>query len=299
MSKQTRARDARTRLAEVQAEQARAERKRRLAIAGTAIAVIIAIIATFVGLRLAGVGGPKSSGSASTTASDAVTKAISSVPASTLDSVGAGTAQGGPAKINAPALTADGKPLVLYLGAEYCPFCAAERWGLAVALSRFGTWTNLGQTTSSSADVYPNTATLSFHGAKYDSKYVAFRGYETTTNELVGNSYKPLDTVSPEDQKVIESYNKAPYTSGGIPFVNIGGVYVSSGSFFSPEILAGMSHEEIANAISDPKSAVGKAVGGTANVFTAAICEVTGHQPANVCTSPGVVAAAKNLTTAG
>ena len=31
-----------------------------------------------------------------------------------------------------------GKPEVLFVGAEYCPFCAAERWPLIVALSRFG-----------------------------------------------------------------------------------------------------------------------------------------------------------------
>ncbi len=31
-----------------------------------------------------------------------------------------------------------GKPEVLFVGAEFCPFCAAERWPLIVALSRFG-----------------------------------------------------------------------------------------------------------------------------------------------------------------
>ena len=40
-------------------------------------------------------------------------------------------------------LTADGKPLVLYVGAEYCPYCAAERCAMVQALSRFGTFSNL------------------------------------------------------------------------------------------------------------------------------------------------------------
>ncbi|HEX8036257.1 MAG TPA: DUF929 family protein, partial [Ktedonobacterales bacterium] len=31
-----------------------------------------------------------------------------------------------------------GKPQILYIGAEYCPFCAAERWSLIVVLGRFG-----------------------------------------------------------------------------------------------------------------------------------------------------------------
>ena len=37
------------------------------------------------------------------------------------------------------ALTSNGKPEILYIGAEFCPYCAAERWAIAVALSRFGT----------------------------------------------------------------------------------------------------------------------------------------------------------------
>src|SRR5438876_6623085 len=36
-----------------------------------------------------------------------------------------------------------GKPVVLYVGAQYCPFCAAERWALVLALSRFGHWAGL------------------------------------------------------------------------------------------------------------------------------------------------------------
>jgi hypothetical protein len=60
-----------------------------------------------------------------------------------------------------------GKPLVVYIGAEYCPFCAAQRWPLVVALSRFGTFSGLSVTRSASEDVFPDTATLSFHSASY------------------------------------------------------------------------------------------------------------------------------------
>ena len=37
------------------------------------------------------------------------------------------------------ALTEAGLPEMLYMGAEYCPFCAAERWAMVMALSKFGT----------------------------------------------------------------------------------------------------------------------------------------------------------------
>jgi hypothetical protein len=88
-------------------------------------------------------------------------------------------------------LTANGKPLVVYVGAEYCPYCAAERWAAVIALSRFGTFSGLGQTHSSSTDVYPNTATLSFHGASYTSQYLQFQGVETQSNQPQGTGYAP------------------------------------------------------------------------------------------------------------
>ena len=63
-------------------------------------------------------------------------------------------------------LTLNGKtPAMLYYGAEYCPFCAAERWAMTAALSRFGTWSGLKITASSHTDSTPATNTFSYHGA--------------------------------------------------------------------------------------------------------------------------------------
>ena len=50
---------------------------------------------------------------------------------------------------NSTELTLNNKPEILYIGAEYCPFCAAERWSMIIALSRFGTFSNLHFMTSS------------------------------------------------------------------------------------------------------------------------------------------------------
>src|SRR5438552_15983758 len=52
---------------------------------------------------------------------------MTSVNDSVLNSIGAGTSEK-LATLEEPPLTADGKPLVLYVGAEYCPYCASERW---------------------------------------------------------------------------------------------------------------------------------------------------------------------------
>ena len=35
-----------------------------------------------------------------------------------------------------PPLTSGGHPAVLYIGAEYCPYCAAERWAIVMTLLR-------------------------------------------------------------------------------------------------------------------------------------------------------------------
>ena len=187
---------------------------------------------------------------------------------------------------------------MLYVGAEYCPFCAAQRWPVVVALSRFGTWSGLGKTTSASDDVYPDTATLSFHGATYTSDYLSFTGVETSGRTKLNGQYTPLDTLSAADQKTFETFNRPPYTTGsagGIPFLDLGGSYVSAGASLDPQLLAGKTHRQIAAALSDPASPLAQAVDGSANVITAAMCEVTGQQPTQVCSAPGVTAAAKTL----
>ena len=164
-----------------------------------------------------------------------------------------------------------------------------------MALSRFGTWSGLGATHSASKDVYPDTQTLSFHGATYTSDYLSFTGVETTGNTQVDGAYPPLDSLDPADEKVVQDYNKPPYTAtaGSIPFVDVAGLYVTSGATYSPKVLEGMSRAEIAAALDDPKDPVAKAVGGTANVLTAVLCEATGGKPTEVCTAPGVSAAAE------
>lgn len=224
-----------------------------------------------------------------------VTQAVGSVPASVFDSVGAGTAKAAPSKIDAPPLTQGPLPEVLYIGGEFCPFCAAERWPLAVALSRFGSFSNLGQITSApSPEVYPNTATLSFHGASFTSSYLAL-----TAKEIFDQQHNPLDQLTDAEQQNLSTYDAPPYTqtAGSIPFVNIGGGWVISGAQFDPAVLAGKSHAQIAAALSDPGSPIAKAVIGTANVISVALCEQTGGQPVSVCQSSGVQAAATAMGT--
>ena len=74
-----------------------------------------------------------------------------------------------------------GKPIMLYVGAEYCPYCAAERWSMVVALNRFGSFSNLSIISSSSTDAYPNIPTFTFYKSSYSSPYITFQPVEVKT----------------------------------------------------------------------------------------------------------------------
>ncbi len=266
------------------------------------IGVAIVIVAVLAAVKAATGSGPKSGQTASTAANDVISK-VTSVPAGTFDAVGVGTVKTMPKPITAPALTADGKPRVLYIGAEYCPFCATERWAVVAALSRFGTFHNLGQTASSPSDVYPNTPTLTFHGSSFTSDTISFTGVETQSNQVVGGQYAPLDKLSAADENILKTYDAPPYvpktSEGSIPFIDIGGKYIVSGASYDPQVLQGKTHAQIADALADPNSPIAKAVDGTANVITAAVCATTKGAPTTVCQSSGVQAATAALAHAG
>jgi hypothetical protein len=269
-----------------------AARRRRLLTVFAPIGVVILIVAVLVAVKAGSHSGVKS-GAAATNADSAVAKSVTSVPIAALNTVGKGSVSTPPSALTGAALTADGKPRVLFVGAEWCPFCAAERWGLAVALSRFGTLTGLGEVRSSSTDTFPNTATITFHGASYSSAYLSLTAKEIFSNQATatGNGYQPLDTLTAADSALFESVGK-----GSFPFIDIGGKYLISGASYDPGVLSGKTQAQIAAALSDPSSSIAKAIDGTANVITAAICRTTASAPSAVCTAPGVSAAAAELS---
>jgi Domain of unknown function (DUF929) len=221
-------------------------------------------------------------------ASAAVVKAVTTVPKAVFDKVGVGTATAAPKSASAPALTQNGKPRIVYIGAEYCPYCATERWAMVAALSRFGTFSGLKATHSSSIDVFPSTPTLSFHGSTYTSPYLVFTPVETNTNVIQGDGYVTLEKPTAEEEQLLTTYDVAPYTTtdGAIPFLYFAGKYISVGATYDPTVLQGTSAADIAAALSDPTSAISKGAIGAANGLTAAICSVTGNRPAAVCADP-------------
>jgi hypothetical protein len=278
---------------EARRELAARQRRSRLLGVGSIILAVVVVVAIVVAVGLL----HNDKGAKTTAASDEVISGVTSIPAATFDKVGAGNIKTLPSAITADPLTADGKPRMLYVGAEYCPYCAAERWSVVAALARFGTFTGLGQTASTPKDVFPNTPTLSFHGSSYTSQYISFSGYE-----LEDTNGQPLDTLTSDDDALVQKYNAPPYvgtsdTAGSIPFIAMFGSHVSQGASYSPDLFKGMTHAEVANAMQDPTTDVAKNVDAMANFFSAIICKATDGQPEDVCTSSGVQAAAAKLPT--
>lgn len=228
---------------------------------------------------------------APTAVTQSVAEQVTRIPAGVYEQVGDGGLQMTlKATRGSPAILKDssGKPQVLYVGAEYCPYCAAERWSLVAALSRFGTFSGLELIKSGEG----NIPTFSFVKSSYSSPYVSFAAVET--EDGVGNR---LQQPSAEQQQIMAKYNAPPYTgsSGAIPFSDIANQYVRTGSGFQPDVIQSGTWQSIADALSVPSSPEANAIVGNANILTAAICQTTNNQPANVCTAAPIPALQQQL----
>jgi len=259
-----------------------------------AVGLVVVIIVVLVVVKtVSGNGATSSSHQAVLPASATLVKQVTTVPASVFDTVGtnippafAGTQ---PIVISGqPPLTLNGKtPSMMYFGAEYCPFCAAERWSMVYWLSQFGTFKGLSEIKSSSTDVYPNTNSFTFYKTSYTSSVVDFAGFE-----ILDRSQNKLMTASTLAQNLFTKYDTPPYTTqaAGFPFIDIGGLYVLYSTSFTPNILKNLSWDQIASKLSNPNDPVTMAIVGNANIMTAATCIATGDVPASVCSSSTIKA---------
>lgn len=286
--------NARQRIAIQQAAARRAESRRRMLTAGGSVLVVVVIVVALVLVKALGNSHTPGKAPVNTAAAtnNTIVSQITSLPATELDKVGSGpvgSAAVAPLKsISSTPLTLNGKPEMLYIGAEFCPYCAAERWSMVVALSRFGTFSNLHFIHSTPNDVYSNTSTLTFYKSSYTSKYLSFLPLET---ENIAE--KPLQPLSKAQAALLNIY-----THGSFPFVDVGGKYIVDGAQFVPSVLGspatqnaahhGLTWQQIATDLQNPSNPVAQEIIGAANHITAAICQVTKGQPGSVCKSTSV-----------
>lgn len=277
-----------------------------------AVSLVVVIVVALVIIKVTS-GSPTPSGSSNFQAtSPTIVSELSHVPASVFNTVGvtspvAQVVAPLPLK-NQPALMATSTsgttlPEVFYLGAEFCPYCAAERWPTIIALSRFGTFSGLGDMSSSSSD-FLGTPSFTFVKTKYTSKYLVFKSVEASSNvfDTKTNFWVPLQKVTTSEEALVKKYQSSKYISGwtsqdngSIPFITLDNKYLVAGAQFTPSTLANQSRSDIAAGLSNATSPITQAIVSAANEWTAALCVVTQGQPANVCTSAGVAAAKKAM----
>jgi Domain of unknown function (DUF929) len=294
----------REKIAAQRAAERRQERRNRLLIAGSAVAVVVIIVVAFIVVKANNKGSPAAGGATPTAPSGStltsVISKLTTVPTSATDAVGSGGSQviGKPQTVTGQtALTANGKPEMLYVGAEYCPYCAAERWSMILALSRFGTFAKLtpihsaAKNGSGQSEVYPNTPTWTFYGSSYTSQYLTFTPVEVNTNvgDASTGGYTTLQNMTSAQNSIFTKLDAPPYVpsgdNGSFPFVDFGNRYLITGASYSPQVLAGLSWSQIAADLTKSSSPVAQGIDGAANYITAAICKMTNDQPATACTS--------------
>jgi hypothetical protein len=266
-------------------------RQRNLYTAYGAVAVVIVVIAVIVGVNLAGGSKPKA-----TTKSGAVVGVfplttalfdqVANVPSKTL----VAAAEAEPSNTDPPyklaatnaELLSGGKPEILYIGAEFCPFCAAERWSLVMALSKFGTFHNVMGTTSSSTDVNPSTPTFSFYRSTYTSPYLSFVPVETETNTKA-----TLQNPTAAESAIWAKWDVPPYVQAGdegsIPFVYLGGKYLVTGVSYDDSSIEGFQMLAAVNYMTAGNNTTSKAAEAVAGYFVSDLCTLTHNQPAAVC----------------
>jgi thiol-disulfide isomerase/thioredoxin len=169
----------------------------------------------------------------------------------------------------------NGKPVVVYVGGEFCPYCAVQRWSLIMAMMRFGNFTNLHYIASALGDVgRGDYATFTFTGSSYSSKYVAFRPYE-----VEDRNRQTIATVP-------SNYSAEWTRSGsGFPFMNFGDRYVVPTSMLpDPTILTNKNWTQIISEIR-AGDLTGNQFKESANLITAMICKLTNNSPASICSA--------------
>lgn len=265
------------------------------------LGVVVAILGTVLLVKVVGgSGGPRTTTSLSLT-SPVVLAEVTHIPAAVYDEVGIRS----PAvPIAAPALVHDGGavltwspasrprvPVVVFIGTEYNPFSAAERWPLIAALSRFGTFTRLHDDVSSPTDFAPNTPTFSFYDVGYHSDDLVFRPYEAATDVLGPHGYGRLMPL-PRAILALQRHEDPALT---YPFVDIANQVDVPEVAFSPVTFVGVSRDQVASDLADATNPVTRSIVASANYLTAAICHTDGDRPATVCQSSGVRAATARL----
>ncbi len=177
-------------------------------------------------------------------------------------------------------LTSGGKPEVFYAGSEACPFCGVQRWGMIIALSQFGTFSDL-HLMQSEFNNSPQVRTFTFFGSNYRSPYISFVPVEVWSNVPKPPGLAPLQSLTHPESVLVHRFDPAIET----PFIDIANRFIVDRSTVDPQLIAHKSWTQLADGLTDPGNISTQAIAGEAEVMTAEVCEATGGNPQSVCSS--------------
>ena len=188
-----------------------------------------------------------------------------------------------------PPLSEGGKPALVYVGAQWCPPCAFQRWALVVALSRFGSFSNLGQFVipASTSGGLPMPESWSFAGSTYTSTLLSFDPADPLSLTATPNGQIVPDApLTPLQEQAFNALEGTNPDHQGFPFTDLANRFWISGSQAAAgpdDVLQGLSLDQIAADLSNPSSPVAQLIDGAANYLIADICAVVGEQSAPIC----------------
>jgi hypothetical protein len=274
------------------AQEAHRRRQRNLIIAGAVVAAVAILAAVLV---ITGLSSSKPKATPRTPLTPAELQHLSSVPMSTLVAATKKmTPPNSPSNGNPPPLTSGGKPEMLYIGAEFCPICATERWPMMVALAHFGTFNNVSQTSSAALD--GNIPTLSFYGSSFASPDMVFTPVETTTNQPKGNYYEPLQAPTAAQQA---RWSKDLNGNLSFPYINMGAKYLLNTSQFPDTVLQGSTFSTIMGDVGNNSTTIGLNIDAAAGFLVRYLCNMTGNKPAGTCAAVANVPAPVTSSSSG
>lgn len=211
-----------------------------------------------------------------------------------------------------PAFIVNGRPSVIYLGSITCIFCGENRWAMALALSRFGNFTNLfkGYSALNDGDVptlywspaHYNQSTVDL-GSFYQSNYINFIAIEDTDTIYGGFSIQPISVIQQEVNasgnvayadalsfiKQINNFQGTPYTIwgndqvSGADAVDFGNSMPSTSSL----PISSMTHEQILQQFSSPNNQFAWTEYAAADLYIAMTCGQL-KNTAPICSLPAI-----------
>jgi thiol-disulfide isomerase/thioredoxin len=176
-------------------------------------------------------------------------------------------------EVSKETMRRNGKLFVFFLGAEYCPYCAAQRWAIVRSLQKFGQWDGLKQTISAARDEpFLNLPTYDFTNANYTSPHIEF-----LSREIQDREFRPLQKLLKTDEKLLQKFNP----EREIPFLLVGGRFTQIGSGFTPKIFIGHTFRQTETELKKMESEIRKTIDDEANIISALLC-ISGLPP-EVC----------------